>query len=167
MSAISPPLDTFVLSQAIRRTRAQERHLEFLKQKRSRVDPARSPTAGRTAGAIDKLIEAAEAELKQNIDGHEARIATIKERQTNLAAELKTAETDVATARQPVDEPNLRLYDRIATRHMPVCVPLRDGKCGGCHLKVSSEVVSAARGKSSDGKLPTCDQCGRLVYWES
>ena len=114
-----------------------------------------------------KRFAAAEVELKQNIAGHEARIATLKERQTNLAAELKTAETDVAAARQPVDEPNLRLYDRIATRHMPVCVPLRDGKCGGCHLKVSSEVVSAARGKSSDGKLPTCDQCGRLVYWES
>jgi predicted nucleic acid-binding Zn-ribbon protein len=114
-----------------------------------------------------KRFAAAEAELKQNISGHESRIALLQERRGSLAAELKTAEAEVGAARQPLDEPNLRVYDRIATRHMPVCVPLHDGKCGGCHLKVSSEVDSAARGKSSDGKLPTCDQCGRLVYWGS
>lgn len=120
--------------------------------------------------AIDearKRFAAAEAELKQNISGHEARIATLKQRQASLQAELASAQGDVATARQPLDEPTLRLYDRIAARHLPVCVPLRDSKCGGCHLKVSSEVESAARGRSGDAKLPACDQCGRLVYWES
>jgi len=46
---------------------------------------------------------------------------------------------------------------------------LTEGKCGGCHLKVSSEVESAARGKTIDptAALPTCDQCGRIVYWEA
>ena len=38
----------------------------------------------------------------------------------------------------------------MATRGMPVIVPIRAGKCGGCHLKVSSEVESAARGKTAD-----------------
>lgn len=120
--------------------------------------------------AIDeakKRFAAAEAELKQNISGHESRIATLKERQGSLQAELKTAEADVAAARQPLDEPTLRLYDRIAGRQMPVCVPLHDSKCGGCHLKVSSEVESAARGKAGNAQLPACDQCGRLVYWPS
>jgi predicted nucleic acid-binding Zn-ribbon protein len=74
---------------------------------------------------------------------------------------------EVAAAREPVGEPALRVYDRIAARQMPVVVPLQHGKCGGCHLKVSSEVESAARGKSADTQLATCDQCGRLVYWES
>jgi predicted CXXCH cytochrome family protein len=49
---------------------------------------------------------------------------------------------------------------------MPVCVPVRGGKCGGCHLKISSEVESAVRGKG-DGKLVTCDQCGRIVWWDA
>ena len=114
-----------------------------------------------------KKFAAAEAELKANISGHEARIRTLREREASLSTELKTAQADVAAARSPLSEPELRQYDRIAARGMPACVAIRGGKCGGCHLKVSNEVESAARGKSSDGKLATCDQCGRLVYWES
>lgn len=116
-----------------------------------------------------KRFAAAEAELKANISGHESRIKTLKERVQNLAAELKAAEAEVATARQPVGEPRLRIYDRIAARNLPVVVPIHGSKCGGCHLKVSSEIESAARGKGVDpsAALPTCDQCGRIVYWES
>lgn len=120
--------------------------------------------------AIDeakKRFAAAEAELKANISGHEARIRTLREREANLAAELKTAQAEVAAAREPVSESHRRLYDRIASRNMPAVVAVNHGKCGGCHLKISSEVESAARGKDPSGALATCDQCGRIVYWES
>ena len=112
-----------------------------------------------------KKFAAAEATLKANIAGHETRIRTLRERETNLQAELKGALAEVATARSPLPEPVLRLYDRIAPRYQPAVVPLHDTKCGGCHLKVSSEIESAARGKTPDPVLPQCDQCGRIVYW--
>ncbi len=114
-----------------------------------------------------KKFAAAEAVLKQNISGHEARIRSLRERGENLAAELKVAQAEVATAREPVGEPILRLYDRLATRHMPVCVPVKGNTCGGCHLKVSSEVESALRGKGDPAKLITCDQCGRIVWFDN
>jgi hypothetical protein len=116
-----------------------------------------------------KKFAAAEAELKANISGHESRIRTLRERETSLSAELKTAQAEVAAARTPIEAPKLRTYDRIAARNMPAIVPIHDGKCGGCHLKVSSEVESAARGKVVDplAALPTCDQCGRIVYWDA
>jgi predicted nucleic acid-binding Zn-ribbon protein len=122
--------------------------------------------------AIDearKRFAAAEAELKTNISGHEARIRTLRERETSLAAELKSVQAEVAAARAPVGEFRLRAYDRIAARNMPVVVPITGGKCGGCHLKVSSEVESAARAKVLEplAQLPTCDQCGRVVYWDN
>lgn len=122
--------------------------------------------------AIDeakKKFAAAEAELKGNIAGHEARIKMLKERESSLAAELASAQVEVATARGPVEPLKLRVYDRIAARNMPVVVPIHGDKCGGCHLKVSSEVVSGARGKGLDplAQLPTCDQCGRIVYWDA
>lgn len=121
--------------------------------------------------AIDeakKRFAEAEATMKANIAGHEARIRTLRERETNLAAELQAAQAEVATARGPVGDPALRLYDRIAARNMPAVVAVRGAKCEGCHLKVSSEVESAARGKGADptALLATCDQCGRIVYWE-
>ena len=120
--------------------------------------------------AIDEAknrFEVAEKVLQENIVGHEAKIAALAERKTNLESELTTVQAEVSEAREPVEERALGLYDRIAKLYMPVCVPLKGGKCGGCHLKVSSEVESASRGKSPDNELATCDQCSRLVYWES
>jgi predicted nucleic acid-binding Zn-ribbon protein len=120
--------------------------------------------------AIDeakKKFAAAEGVLKQNIAGHEGRIRTLREREGSLATELQAAQAEVAAARAPLDEPALRLFNRIAAQKQPVCVPIRGGKCGGCHLKISSEAESASRGKNPDIKIPTCDQCGRIVYWES
>jgi predicted nucleic acid-binding Zn-ribbon protein len=120
--------------------------------------------------AIDgarKRFSAAEATLKQNIVGHEARIRTLGERDATFSVELKAAQADAAAARAPVPEPALEAYDRAAGRGMPAVVAIRGGKCGGCHLKVSSEVESAARGKSTDTEFALCDQCGKMVYWES
>lgn len=122
--------------------------------------------------AIDeakKKFAAAEAEMKANISGHESRIRTLREREASLTAELQAARADVAVARAPVSELHRRLYDRIASRNMPAIVPVHGVNCGGCHLKISSEVESAARGKGADATaaLPTCDQCGRIVYWEA
>ena len=120
--------------------------------------------------AIDeakKKFAAAEAALKANIAGHQGRIAALRERETSLRSELETAAGDFEAARTALDDPTRRVYDRLAARALPVCVPIRGGKCGGCHLKVSSEVESATRGKSVEGQLAACDQCGRLVYWES
>jgi predicted nucleic acid-binding Zn-ribbon protein len=117
--------------------------------------------------AAKKKFSAAEAAMKANIAGHEARIKTLRERDATLAAQLKEAQAEVAAARTPVPVPMIRLYDRLAPRKMPVVVPIRGGKCGGCHLKISSEAESGARGKGPEGEIPTCDQCGRIVYWES
>ncbi|CAM3070337.1 zinc ribbon domain-containing protein [Rariglobus hedericola] len=114
-----------------------------------------------------KKFAEAEAVLKQNISGHEARIRTLRERETNLGGELKAAQGEVVIAREPVEERALRVYDRIAARQQPACVPVRGNTCGGCHLKVSAEVESAVRGKGdATGALPTCDQCGRIVWWD-
>jgi uncharacterized protein len=119
--------------------------------------------------AIDeakKRFAAAEATLKQNIAGHESRIKNMKERDTSLNEELKGAVAAVAEARAAVPASAQEAYDQAARRRMPAVVPIRGGKCGGCHLKVSSEVESAARGKT-DEEFAHCDQCGQIVYWES
>jgi hypothetical protein len=114
-----------------------------------------------------KKFTAAEALMKSNIAGYEARIQTLKEREKNVAEQLVTARADLEAARGPVSVPAQRLYDRRAARGMPVVVPLRGGKCGGCHLKVSSEAEAGSRGGGPEGELATCDQCGRIIFFES
>lgn len=108
---------------------------------------------------------AAEAGLKQNISGHEARIRSLREREAQLQAQLKEAQDAVAAARAEVPEAQLRIYDRLAQKPgHPVCVPVSHGKCGGCHLKVPTHIEVLAKAGT---EIATCDQCGRIVYWQS
>ncbi len=112
-----------------------------------------------------KRFAAAEAELKKNISGHEAKIRTLREREAQLQAEVTAAQGAVAAARPEVPESQLRLYDRLAVKPgHPVCVPVSHGKCGGCHLKVPTHIEVLAKGGQ---EIATCDQCGRVVYWTS
>ena len=71
----------------------------------------------------------------------------------------------IATARPEVPEPQRRIYDRIAIKPgHPVCVTVNGGKCGGCHLKVPTHIEVMAR---TGSEIATCDQCSRVVYWQS
>jgi hypothetical protein len=59
----------------------------------------------------------------------------------------------------------LRIYDRIARKPgHPVCVTVNGGRCGGCHLKVPTHIEVQAK---AGVEITTCDQCGRIVYWQS
>lgn len=111
-----------------------------------------------------KRFSAAEAELKKNISGHETKIRSLREREAQLQAELKAAQDAVAAARPQVSEPHLRIYDRLAVKPgHPVCVPVNGGKCGGCHLRVPTHIEVVAK---TGSEIATCDQCGRIVYWQ-
>ena len=114
-------------------------------------------------GAKERF-SAAEKQLNDNIADHEGRLADLAEREASLSAELKEAEAAVEAAREPLDTKSIRLFDQIAPRTFPVCVPVDGGKCGGCHLKVSGEAEGVAR---KGDELGRCDQCGRIIWWES
>ncbi len=108
---------------------------------------------------------AAESTLKANITGHEKKLTVLSERLVNLLAELTEVQAAVALAREPATPYALKVYDRVAGRQWPAVVPLRGGKCGGCHLKVSSEAESGSR-SADPAQLGICDQCGRILYWD-
>ena len=111
-----------------------------------------------------KRFALAEAELKANITGYETKIKTLRTRESQLQADHQVAAAAVTTARALVPEDQLKVYDRIARKPgHPVCVPVHAGRCGGCHMKVSSNVEFEAR---KGDELATCDQCTRIVVWE-
>ena len=101
--------------------------------------------------AIDeakKKFVTAEAELKTNIAGHEARIAMLREREASLTTDLKAAQAEVATARSPIAEPRLKIYDRIATRTMPAVVAIvaASAAVATSRFRARSSPVRAAKG---------------------
>ena len=106
----------------------------------------------------------AEAELKANISGYEAKLKSLRAREAQLQGEQQAAAAVVAAARALVPEAQLKVYDRIARKPgHPVCVPVHAGRCGGCHMKVSANVEFEAR---KGDEIATCDQCTRIVVWE-
>ena len=110
-----------------------------------------------------KRFALAEAELKANISGYETKIKTLRAREAQLQGEHQTVAATVAAARAVVPEDQLKVYDRLARKPgHPVCVPVSGGRCGGCHMKVSSNVEFEAR---KGENLATCDQCTRIVVW--
>lgn len=114
-------------------------------------------------GAKERFA-AAEKVLQDNIAEHEDRLSELAERETNLKGELAEAETALAAAREAVDAKSLRLFDQVAARTFPAVVAVEGGKCTGCHLRVSGEAEGVAR---KGEELARCDQCGRIIWWES
>lgn len=96
------------------------------------------------------------------LEGH---LRTIDEGMTqnkNALGDAKIA-LDAARAELSAHQDALREYDfvRAQVKRFPIVVELVDGKCKGCHLKVSSEVESSTRKGSG---LVRCSSCGRIIY---
>lgn len=117
---------------------------------------------------IDEIREQLERERKsaeEQVEKLNGQLEVLAEREENLRESRKAAESEVAQAREPVDEIYLEHFDRIKrlVRRAPYVVPVEEHKCGGCHLRVSNEILKEAR---DPGQPTFCDQCGRMVYVE-
>lgn len=110
-------------------------------------------------------LTAFEAEAEATIKHHRREIELLTERAKQLEGDLGGAIEAVETAKARVDERYLAAYGRARQRakRPPWVVPMRDQKCGGCHLKVAGDTDTAVRA----GKQPAqCESCGRLLYIE-
>lgn len=107
---------------------------------------------------------AAEKELRDNIAEYQDRLQVLDEREANLTAELATAEAACEEAKGGLAAKPLRLFEQVSNQTFPACVAVEGSKCGGCHLRVSGEAEGVAR---KGEELARCDQCGRIIWWES
>lgn len=93
----------------------------------------------------------------------EAHIERLHRNFDSFGAELGEAEAAVKSCEAEVAPEVLKEYRYVKTqvRRPPVVVPMEEGRCRGCHLKVSGEVDSLAR---RGMELVRCDSCGRILY---
>ncbi len=114
--------------------------------------------------AAKERFAAAEKELQDNIAEYQDRLQVLDEREANLKSDLAAAETACEEAKGGLDAKPLRLFEQVASRTFPTVVAVEGSKCGGCHLRVSGEAEGVAR---KGEELARCDQCGRIIWWES
>ncbi|MGF1484713.1 MAG: zinc ribbon domain-containing protein [Opitutales bacterium] len=115
---------------------------------------------------IDEAKETLESERTasaERLQGIDRERVLIEENQRKVQGEVADLQAQVAAAREPVASVYLSAYDLSKKRHPrgPYVSPIEEGRCQGCHLKVSGETISALR--QPEGPV-RCDQCGRVVY---
>lgn len=72
--------------------------------------------------------------------------------------QLQQLRAEVASAIGPK---LLELYERVHRRHGRALIPVRDGTCMGCFVKLPTGARSSARGADA---VTTCSSCGRILY---
>ena len=108
-------------------------------------------------------IQREETEHLKNISDLENDIARLKKHEEEYRAELGDAKKAVDEAAAEVEEKDIKVYRYVRkfAKRPPYVVPVQDHKCGGCHLKLSTDLEGEAR---QQGKLARCNNCGRIIY---
>jgi predicted nucleic acid-binding Zn-ribbon protein len=110
-------------------------------------------------------LEEARRRTAQEQHTLEAHIDLLKGNLASFNAELDDAKAAVTACEVGIEDAVLQQYRYVKSqiKRPPVVVELSDGRCLGCHLKVSGEVESAAR---KGHELVRCDSCGRILYYD-
>jgi len=120
-----------------------------------------------------ELMEKAEAAQKEvtaaNQSANEARkvvdgqVASLLAREQNLTKELTELESSREQIAQAVDEAARLRYERLLkNKGSNVVVGVQHGVCGGCHMKLPTQVIVSCRAEEA---IVTCINCGRILYY--
>jgi hypothetical protein len=91
-------------------------------------------------------------------------LAALDERLVRIDAEMEALQRRRPELAAAVDAQWLSRYERILNNKGDVAiVPIENGACGGCHMKLPPQVVHDARKGS---RLVSCSFCGRIVYFD-
>jgi len=107
---------------------------------------------------VTATAEAAAA--KKLLDEQITKLNTREENLKKELAELTSGRDQLAAA---VDDSTRSRYDRlIKSKGENVVVGVEHSACGGCHMKLPSQIVTTCRGQA---EIVTCPNCGRILYF--
>ncbi|MDR3641733.1 MAG: C4-type zinc ribbon domain-containing protein [Humidesulfovibrio sp.] len=102
-------------------------------------------------------------EIEGLMEGYDAKKATLDERIGKAHGRLDALGKRRSKAGKVVPPPILGRYEFIRSRiDHPVIVPVSEGICGGCHIRIPPQAYNELqKGKQILG----CPNCQRIVYW--
>lgn len=138
-----------------------EKEIELLGRQQSDLD-TRILELMEVAEQTQADATVAEANAREAQTRHSDIVSQFQARYEALSLELTEATRQRAEAAASVGDPALlKRYDDIRVKHAGVGIaPIVEGDCGGCHMKLPSELVKAVKETSSP---QICDNCGRLL----
>jgi hypothetical protein len=102
----------------------------------------------------------AAAELKREIANQTTQLAAREEDLSKERAELESSRDQLAAA---IEERVLLRYERLLEhKGENVVVGIDHGVCGGCHMRLSRQIVVSCQ---SEQDIVNCTNCGRILYY--
>ena len=102
---------------------------------------------------------------REKIEVETRFLGRLEEKEANLKGEIDAAKQALADVEASLEKPMLSVYRRVSRGlKFPIIVAQKDAKCQGCHMRVSSSVeVEVMKGN----EITTCDNCGRILYFDA
>ncbi|HSH39542.1 MAG TPA: C4-type zinc ribbon domain-containing protein [Chthoniobacterales bacterium] len=115
----------------------------------------------------DKLkVEVSEAEKQAAAarDSVARQMADLESKAKALDDRLRALKDERAQIASRVDEDVLDRFQRLfVSKGDAAVVGLRHEVCTGCHMKLTPQTVHRVK---AERELVSCEQCGRILYWE-
>ncbi len=115
------------------------------------------------ADGVAKEVSAATkaaAEAKKDVDAEVAELGRREENFKIKLAELQANRKELAGA---VEEGALARYERLLkSKGENVIVGIHHSACGGCHMRLPTQVMVACQSQS---EINACPHCGRILYF--
>jgi predicted nucleic acid-binding Zn-ribbon protein len=93
----------------------------------------------------------------------DSQVAELSKREENLKRDLAELESNREQASQAVDEGARSRYERLLkNKGANVVVGVQHGVCGGCHMKLPTQVIVSCQAQQ---EIVTCINCGRILYY--
>ena len=90
-------------------------------------------------------------------------IGQLNQREEKLKKELSELQSSRTLLASAVDETTRNRYERIfKSKGENVVVDVQHSACGGCHMKLPTQIVTTCRGQA---EIVTCPNCGRILYF--
>ncbi len=93
----------------------------------------------------------------------EAEVAELGKREENFQQRLAELQSNRAELASAVEEGALFRYERLLkSKGENVIVGIQHSACGGCHMRLPTQVMVACQSQS---ELNACPHCGRIIYF--
>jgi predicted nucleic acid-binding Zn-ribbon protein len=142
--------------------RALAHEIETCKQNIVKIEDQQIELMEKAEGAQKEIIAATQVsnEAKKAVDGE---ISNLLSREQNLKKELAELESNREQLAGAVDDGARSRYERLLkTKGTNVVVGVEHGVCGGCHMKLPTQVILSCKAQE---EIVTCINCGRILYY--
>jgi predicted nucleic acid-binding Zn-ribbon protein len=114
--------------------------------------------------ALRQIIAGRESDLKKRESEIKVQLIDMHQRLAALQKEIEETQTQRAGLVKDVAPDWLGRYERVFQHNGEFgVVPVENGACGGCHMKLPAQVVHDAK---KTGRMVLCNFCGAILFWK-